>query len=79
MRKPPDFINELMRINGKCVRIMEFCGNNFELQNERNNMIKGMLSNDITQSGRKEKKYNVGARNLAIFIDIKFKAAYPKP
>jgi len=48
MRKPPDFINELMRINGKCVRIMEFCGNNFELQNERNNMIKGMLSNDIT-------------------------------
>lgn len=30
-KKPPDFITELIRINGKCIKIVEFCNNNFEL------------------------------------------------
>ena len=30
-KKPPDYIEELIRINGKCLKIVEFCGYNFEL------------------------------------------------
>jgi hypothetical protein len=30
-KKPPEFIEELIRINSKCINIVEFCGNNFEL------------------------------------------------
>ncbi len=30
-KKPPDFIEDLIRINSKCVNIVEFCNNNFEL------------------------------------------------
>lgn len=77
-KKPPDFIEELIRINGKCLKIVEFCNNNFELGNERNNKIRGMLSNDITERGRKDGKFDVGAKNLASYINNKFKLSYTK-
>ena len=78
VRKPPDFIMDLIRINRKCLKVMEFCDNNFELENERNNKIRGMMSNDLTEQGKKEGKFDVGARNLASFMDNKFKTSYSK-
>ncbi len=54
------------------------CNNNFELQNERNNLIRGMLSNDLTERGRKQGKFDVGAKNLASYINNKFKVSYTK-
>lgn len=37
-----------------------------------------MLSNDITQRGRKDGKFDVGAKNLASYINNKFKISYTK-
>jgi hypothetical protein len=37
-----------------------------------------MLSNDLTEKGRKEAKFDVGARNLASYINNKFKTSYTK-
>lgn len=37
-----------------------------------------MLSNDLTEKGRKEGKYDVGAKNLASYINNKFKTSYTK-
>lgn len=37
-----------------------------------------MLSNDITEKGIKEAKFDIGARNLASFINNRFKTAYAK-
>lgn len=31
IKKPPDFILDLIRINGKCIKIVEFCNSNFEM------------------------------------------------
>ena len=77
-RKPPEYVEELVRINSKCVCIVEFCGNNFDFENERNNKIRGMLSNDLTERGRKEAKFDIGAKNLASYINHKFKINYTK-
>lgn len=77
-KKPPDFVEELIRINSKCIRIVEFCSNNFELENERNNKIRGMLSNDLTEKGRKQGKFDIGAKNLASYINHRFKMSYTK-
>ena len=60
------------------MRIVEFCGNNFELENERNNKVRGMLSNDLTERGRREAKFDIGAKNLASYINHKFKINYTK-
>ena len=77
-KKPPEFVEELIRINSKCVAIVEFCGSNFDLENERNNKVRGMLSNDLTERGRKEAKFDIGAKNLASYINHKFKINYTK-
>jgi hypothetical protein len=77
-KKPPDFITELIRINGKCIKIVDFCANNFELENDRNTKIRGMLSNDLTERGKKEAKFDIGAKNLASFMNNKFKTNYSK-
>ncbi len=77
-KKPPDFITELIRINGKCIKIVEFCNNNFELENDRNTIIRGMLSNDLTERGKKQAKFDIGAKNLASFMNNKFKINYSK-
>lgn len=37
-----------------------------------------MLSNDITERGRKDGKFDVGAKNLASYINNKFKLSYTK-
>lgn len=37
-----------------------------------------MLSNDLTEKGRKEAKFDIGARNLASYINNKFKSSYSK-
>ena len=37
-----------------------------------------MLSNDLTERGRKEAKFDIGARNLASYINHKFKMNYTK-
>ena len=57
---------------------MDFCDNNFELENERNNKVRGMLSNELTEQGKKEGKFDLGARNLASYFDHKFKSSYHK-
>lgn len=36
------------------------------------------MSNDITEKGKKELKTDFGAKNLAIFINQKFKSSYSK-
>jgi hypothetical protein len=77
-KKPPEFVEDLIRVNSKCLNIASFCGNNFELENERNNKIRGMLSNDLTERGRKEAKFDIGAKNLASYINNKFKTSYSK-
>jgi hypothetical protein len=77
-KKPPDFITDLIRINGKCIKIVDFCGDNFELENDRNTKIRGMLSNDLTERGKKEAKFDIGAKNLASFMNNKFKVNYSK-
>lgn len=48
------------------------------MENERNNKIRGMLSNDLTQRGRKEGKFDIGAKNLTSYINHKFKLSYTK-
>ena len=48
------------------------------MENERNNKIRGMLSNDLTERGRKEGKFDIGAKNLTSFINHKFKMSYTK-
>lgn len=30
-KKPPEFVEDLIRVNSKCLNIAAFCGNNFEL------------------------------------------------
>lgn len=37
-----------------------------------------MLSNDLTERGKKEAKFDIGAKNLASFINNKFKTSYSK-
>jgi hypothetical protein len=37
-----------------------------------------MLSNDLTERGKKEAKFDVGAKNLASFMNNKFKINYSK-
>lgn len=37
-----------------------------------------MLSNDLTWQGRKDAKLGIGAKNLASFINYKFKISYSK-
>lgn len=37
-----------------------------------------MMSNCITEAGKKEAKYDYGAKNLASFINNKFKMSYSK-
>lgn len=37
-----------------------------------------MLSNDLTERGRKEAKYDIGARNLTSYINHKFRMSYTK-
>jgi hypothetical protein len=48
-----EFIQELIKINQKNIKIISFFSSNFELENDRNNYVRGMLSNDITQKGKK--------------------------
>jgi len=37
-----------------------------------------MMSNSITDAGKKEGKFDYGAKNLASFINTKFKNCYTK-
>ncbi len=37
-----------------------------------------MLSNDLTAKGRTEGKFDIGAKNLASYINNKFKVSYAK-
>ena len=37
-----------------------------------------MLSNDLSEKGRKEGKFDIGAKNLASYINNKFKTSYSK-
>lgn len=37
-----------------------------------------MLSNDLTERGKKEAKFDIGAKNLASFMNNKFKINYSK-
>jgi len=48
------------------------------LETDRNTKIRGMLSNDLTEKGKKEAKFDIGAKHLAWFVNNKFKVAYSK-
>lgn len=37
-----------------------------------------MLSNDLTEKGKKQAKFDIGAKNLASFLNNKFKINYSK-
>ena len=37
-----------------------------------------MLSNDLTERGKKQAKFDIGAKNLASFMNNKFKINYSK-
>lgn len=78
IRIPPEFIQELIRINSKCIKIVDICDNNFELETERNVKIRDMITNCITERGKKEAKFDTGAKNLASFMNNKFKTSYTK-
>lgn len=75
---PPKFVEQLIRINSKCLKITEIFGNNFDLQNDRNSKIRDMMSNCVTEAGKKQAKFDYGAKNLASFINNKFKTSYTK-
>lgn len=77
-KKPPEFIQELIRINSKSIKIVHYFNGSFEIENERNTKVRGMLSNDLTEKGKKEAKFDVGAKHLAWFINSKFKLSYTK-
>jgi hypothetical protein len=68
----------LIRINGKCFNITSIFGTNFDLENDRNSKIRDMMSNSITEAGKKEAKFDHGAKNLAFFINNKFRNSYSK-
>ena len=63
----------MIRINTKNIQIMELFGGNFDLENKRNEKIRGMLSNEIIRQSRFKGKHTMGATNLAQFVNIKFK------
>lgn len=77
-KKALEFVDELIRLNSKCVQLVEYCSNNFELEDERINKVRGMLSNNLTERGRKEANFDTGAKNLASSINHKFKVSYHK-
>jgi hypothetical protein len=68
----------MIRINTKNIQIMEFFGGNFELENKRNEKIRGILSNEIVKQSKLKGKHTLGASNLALFINTKFKEIYVK-
>lgn len=68
----------MIRINTKNIQIIQFFGVNFELENKRNEKIRGMLSNEIVKQSKFKGKNTMGATNLALFVNTKFKEIYVK-
>ena len=73
-----EFIPEVIRINTKNIQIIEFFGFNFELENKRNEKIRGILSNEIVKTSKYFGKHTMGANNLSQFVNNKFKEIYTK-
>lgn len=63
----------MIRINTKNIQIVEYFGTNFELENKRNEKIRGMISNEIFKNSKFKGKHTMGATNLAQFVNMKFK------